>query len=183
MGEAQAGRARAKTPAAVAVKNSRLLHGITSRLTPELSRADERPRRWDNLSASAEAAKRTRLERIVRSQLDMLKPAETLLKPHAPGCILTPCAHLRIAASTRLLPEDFSNDASVTFPSESCLRSTVPSTLRMRVLSPASMIGVTEGRKTTGVNFPGTGTVGQFVVAVGSAAIGLSERTSRSSSV
>ena len=35
-------------------------------LTPELSRAAERPRRWDNLSASAEAAKRTRLERIVR---------------------------------------------------------------------------------------------------------------------
>ena len=34
-------------------------------LTPELSRADERPRRWDDHSASAEAAKRTRLERIV----------------------------------------------------------------------------------------------------------------------
>ena len=37
-------------------------------LTPELSRADERPRRWDDHSASAEAAKRTRLERIVRPQ-------------------------------------------------------------------------------------------------------------------
>ena len=37
-----------------------------SGLTPELSRADERPRRWDNHSASAETAKRARLERIVR---------------------------------------------------------------------------------------------------------------------
>ena len=37
-------------------------------LTPELSRADERPRRWDDHSASAEAAKRTRLERIVSPQ-------------------------------------------------------------------------------------------------------------------
>ena len=35
-------------------------------LTPELSRAAQRPRRWDDHSASAEAAKRTRLERIVR---------------------------------------------------------------------------------------------------------------------
>ena len=35
------------------------------RITPELSRAGERPRRWDDHSASAEAAKRTRLERIV----------------------------------------------------------------------------------------------------------------------
>ena len=36
------------------------------KLTPELSRAAQRPRRWDDHSASAEAAKRTRLERIVR---------------------------------------------------------------------------------------------------------------------
>ena len=34
-------------------------------LTPELSRADERPRRWYDHSANAEAAKRSRLERIV----------------------------------------------------------------------------------------------------------------------
>ena len=38
-------------------------------LTPELSRAAERARRWNNLSASAETAKRARLERIVRQQL------------------------------------------------------------------------------------------------------------------
>ena len=38
-------------------------------LTPELSWADEWPRRWDDHSASAEAAKRTRLERIVRSAM------------------------------------------------------------------------------------------------------------------
>ena len=37
-------------------------------LTPELSRAGERPRRWDDHSASAEAAKRSRLERIVSPQ-------------------------------------------------------------------------------------------------------------------
>ena len=36
-------------------------------LTPELSRHAERARRWDNLSASAETAKRARLERIVRA--------------------------------------------------------------------------------------------------------------------
>ena len=35
-------------------------------LTPELSRAALRPWRWFNHSASAEAAKRARLERIVR---------------------------------------------------------------------------------------------------------------------
>ena len=38
-------------------------------LTPELSRHAERARRWDNPSASAEPAKRARLERIVRQQL------------------------------------------------------------------------------------------------------------------
>ena len=37
-------------------------------LTPELSRHAERARRWDDLSASAETAKRTRLERIVSPQ-------------------------------------------------------------------------------------------------------------------
>ena len=35
-------------------------------LTPELSRPAERARRWFNHSASAETAKRARLERIVR---------------------------------------------------------------------------------------------------------------------
>ena len=46
----------------------RLLTGICfwTGLTPELSRADLRPWRWFNHSASAEAAKRARLERIVR---------------------------------------------------------------------------------------------------------------------
>ena len=48
--------------------NRRLPIFFMSRLTPELSRADERPRRWDDHSASAEAAKRTRLERIVSPQ-------------------------------------------------------------------------------------------------------------------
>ena len=52
-------------------------HAITlfgRHLTPELSRAAQRPRRWDNLSASAEAAKRTRLERIVRQEAQVLLP-------------------------------------------------------------------------------------------------------------
>src|SRR5690606_22743439 len=40
---------------------------IQRRLTPELSRTALRPRRTHNLSAGAEAAKRSRLERIVRS--------------------------------------------------------------------------------------------------------------------
>ena len=51
---------------ALAKKKLFALNHFFCELTPELSRADERPRRWDNLSASAEAAKRTRLERIVR---------------------------------------------------------------------------------------------------------------------
>ena len=38
-------------------------------LTPELSRPAERARRWFNHSASAETAKRARLERIVRLQI------------------------------------------------------------------------------------------------------------------
>ena len=50
----------------------------TKGLTPELSRADERPRRWDNLSASAEAAKRTRLERFVRCHLVALHGRSSL---------------------------------------------------------------------------------------------------------
>ena len=47
---------------------SRLLAGICfwTGLTPELSRAAARHWRWFNHSASAEAAKRARLERIVR---------------------------------------------------------------------------------------------------------------------
>ena len=48
------------------LKSTSALNFICEALTPELSRADERPRRWDNLSASAETAKRARLERIVR---------------------------------------------------------------------------------------------------------------------
>ena len=36
------------------------------RITPELSRPAERTRRWFNHSASAETAKRARLERFVR---------------------------------------------------------------------------------------------------------------------
>ena len=36
------------------------------RITPELSRPAERARRWFNHSASAETAKRARLERFVR---------------------------------------------------------------------------------------------------------------------
>ena len=47
---------------------SRIATDLQRGLTPELSRADERPRRWDDHSASAEAAKRTRLERIVSPQ-------------------------------------------------------------------------------------------------------------------
>ena len=39
---------------------------LFTRLTPELSRPAERARRWFNHSASAETAKRARLERIVR---------------------------------------------------------------------------------------------------------------------
>ena len=38
-------------------------------LTPELSRTVLRPRQWFNLSAISAAAKRSRLERIVRRQL------------------------------------------------------------------------------------------------------------------
>ena len=57
------------------------------RITPELSRADERPRRWDNLSASAEAAKRTRLERIVRAKFD--DEGKPLLdRTNLPKCVL-----------------------------------------------------------------------------------------------
>ena len=37
-------------------------------LTPELSRTDLRPRQWFNLNAISAAAKRARLERIVRPQ-------------------------------------------------------------------------------------------------------------------
>ena len=46
-------------------------------LTPELSRPAERARRWFNHSASAETAKRARLERIVRrmSALGVQLPA------------------------------------------------------------------------------------------------------------
>ena len=40
-------------------------------LTPELSRPAERDRRWFNHSASAETAKRARLERIVRPRLEV----------------------------------------------------------------------------------------------------------------
>ena len=49
-------------------------------LTPELSRAAERARRWDNLSASAETAKRARLERIVRRHF-VGSRAETQMMP------------------------------------------------------------------------------------------------------
>ena len=39
-------------------------------LTPELSRTDLRPRQWHDLTAISAAAKRSRLERIVRLHLD-----------------------------------------------------------------------------------------------------------------
>src|SRR5690606_41473063 len=42
---------------------------LGSGLTPELSRTDLRPRRWHSLRRHAEAAKRSRLERIVRCQV------------------------------------------------------------------------------------------------------------------
>ena len=42
------------------------------RITPELSRPAERARRWFNHSASAETAKRARLERFVRPLKAML---------------------------------------------------------------------------------------------------------------
>ena len=61
------------------------LNFISEALTPELSRADERPRRWDNPSASAEAAKRTRLERIVRPRLVHLR--EIYLPNHLFACL------------------------------------------------------------------------------------------------
>ncbi len=44
-----------------------------SGLTPELSRTDLRPRHCDNLRHCAEAAKRSRLERIVRPDPHALK--------------------------------------------------------------------------------------------------------------
>ena len=54
------------------------------RLTPELSRPAERARRWDNLSASAETAKRARLERIVRRVTPMNSVCRDL-QAKAPG--------------------------------------------------------------------------------------------------
>ena len=62
---AHAGRASTAAPSRVASMNRRLPIFFMSRLTPELSRRAERARRWNNLSASAETAKRARLERIV----------------------------------------------------------------------------------------------------------------------
>ena len=61
-------RARVEQGSSLALANRKLfaLNHFFCELTPELSRADERPRRWDDHSASAEVAKRTRLERIVR---------------------------------------------------------------------------------------------------------------------
>ena len=53
-------------------------------LTPELSRHAERARRWDNLSASAETAKRARLERIVRRVTPMNSVCRDL-QANAPG--------------------------------------------------------------------------------------------------
>jgi hypothetical protein len=50
------------------LESTSALNFICEALTPELSRAAQRPRRWDDHSASAEAAKRTRLERIVSPQ-------------------------------------------------------------------------------------------------------------------
>ena len=44
------------------------------RITPELSRTAERARRWFNHSASAETAKRARLERIVSARKLALMP-------------------------------------------------------------------------------------------------------------
>ena len=60
-------RARAGQGSSLALAKKKLfaLNHFFCELTPELSRADERPRRWDDHSANAEAAKRSRLERIV----------------------------------------------------------------------------------------------------------------------
>ena len=62
-----AARARVGQGSSLALAKKKLfaLNQFFCELTPELSRAGERPRRWDDHSASAEAAKRTRLERIV----------------------------------------------------------------------------------------------------------------------
>mgnify|MGYP003621847023 CR=1 FL=1 len=51
---------------ALAKKKLFALNHFFCGLTPELSRPAERARRWFNHSASAETAKRARLERIVR---------------------------------------------------------------------------------------------------------------------
>ena len=69
------------------------------RLTPELSRTDARPRRRHNHSAGAEAAKRSRLERIVRQLTSLLLARqaasgaeEWTCEPPGPGCALASCS-------------------------------------------------------------------------------------------
>ena len=80
-----------KNSAAIATRSSKTMltrvatSFLATLLTPELSRSALRPRRCDNLPNNSAAAKRSRLERIVRPLASSQLPSEASQVPQQPG--------------------------------------------------------------------------------------------------